>query len=256
MLIIQVFISYSHENSDIANRLKYDLERKGIDIWVDHEKLIPATQNWRMAIEQGIKSVDALIYVASPAAKGSDFVVGELIMARNHRPKPKPIIPFWVDGEVESQSIPLEFTQIQLIDARLDWEHALSQLAVTLGKLPIQDPPKRYLPISVNWDALSPIASAGGMSILGGLIGTPFTQGSWWGYYFGAFIGGVIGAGTGIKPKFQGIGGVVGAALTVIGVAIHGSLPDPLTFGLIVAIGSFVGLNIESIIRIATKTSI
>lgn len=125
-----VFISYSHENADIAKALIRDLAQVNIEVWIDKNNLQPGSSNWRTAIEQAIASAQAVIFIASPAAKNSQIVNDELGRAMDNT---LPVIPFWVDGVAWFDTAPLGFGQMQYIDARNDgYRLAFTQLVVQL----------------------------------------------------------------------------------------------------------------------------
>lgn len=71
-----VFISHSHEDADFAELLKLQLEKEGINGWMDNEKL-KIGQDWRQEIDEGITNSIALIVIMSPEAKNSEYVTYE-----------------------------------------------------------------------------------------------------------------------------------------------------------------------------------
>src|SRR5690242_12998412 len=90
-----VFISYPHGDEPTVVRLKKALKVNGISVWIDHENLEPGTPDWGNGIEYGLRQCQALIYVASPEAKNSRFIIHELEIANRWN---IPIVPFWVAG--------------------------------------------------------------------------------------------------------------------------------------------------------------
>ena len=76
-----VFISYSSTYAAQVNQIKQWLTQHGITVWIDHERLTPGTEDWGKAIERGIQSSKALIYIASPEARASKYVGHELDLA-------------------------------------------------------------------------------------------------------------------------------------------------------------------------------
>lgn len=71
-----VFISHSHSDSDFAELLKLQLEKNGINAWLDNEKL-QIGKDWRQEIDDGISKSIALIVIMSPEAKNSEYVTYE-----------------------------------------------------------------------------------------------------------------------------------------------------------------------------------
>ncbi len=56
----KVFLGYAVEDREAAERLFDDLERAGLDPWLDTRKLLPG-QNWPRAIEQAIAISDFFV---------------------------------------------------------------------------------------------------------------------------------------------------------------------------------------------------
>lgn len=71
-----VFISYSHEDADFITKLDEICQDEHINTWVDKKRL-KAGENWREAIDDGIKNSFALIVVLSPHAVVSPYVTYE-----------------------------------------------------------------------------------------------------------------------------------------------------------------------------------
>lgn len=74
------FISHSKEDGDFAELLKLTLEREGHIAWVDTDRLSPGL-DWRIEIDQSIKSAKALIAIMSPQARSSEYVTYEWAFA-------------------------------------------------------------------------------------------------------------------------------------------------------------------------------
>jgi len=67
---MSVFISYSSQDRDFAQRLAADLRQKTITVWFDETELEPG-DSIIGAIEAGIDKMDFLIVVLSPASVDS-----------------------------------------------------------------------------------------------------------------------------------------------------------------------------------------
>ncbi len=142
-----VFLSYSHEDADVARALIGDLAKMNIEVWVDKNNLQVGTPNWRLAIEQAIRSSQAVIFIASPSSKASDVVSDELGRAKDAS---IPIMPFWVDGSSWFDTAPLGLGGIQYVDARgTNYRIALAEL-VSLIRLSETDPAQAQRSISQN----------------------------------------------------------------------------------------------------------
>ena len=127
-----VFISYSHANTTIIERFKQDLHHHDIEVWIDHESLTPGELSWEEAIRRGIRVADVVLYMASPEARLSRFVQGELDVAERES---KLIIPIWVAGEHWVDVVPMIMSKMQHIDARTNYPVALQQLLKSLGNI-------------------------------------------------------------------------------------------------------------------------
>src|SRR5215469_6030841 len=88
---MHVFISYSHANGDFAEILRTRLEGSGLKVWTDEDRLL-AGEDWRIGIDQAIRSACALIVVMTPPAKASEYVTYEWAFASGVGVKVIPIL--------------------------------------------------------------------------------------------------------------------------------------------------------------------
>ncbi|HYB98947.1 MAG TPA: toll/interleukin-1 receptor domain-containing protein [Candidatus Limnocylindrales bacterium] len=125
-----VFISYSREDRAFVDRLSQDLRSGGVTTWQD-TKEIAAGENWRLAIEGGLRRASALLYVASARSVNSHWMSKELeaVFGRGAR-----IIPVVLDDEGE-QGLPHFLRDFQWVDFRQGYEAALPQLLTALRSL-------------------------------------------------------------------------------------------------------------------------
>lgn len=131
-LASHLFISYSRRNLDFVNRLRGDLQRRGIPYWLDKEGLSPGTPNWERAIRAAIRDSSAILWIVSPAAYESEFVNSELAVAEMYNRK---IYPIWADGDNWIACVPLGKHNIQFVDLRGDsYVAGLKHLLAALGK--------------------------------------------------------------------------------------------------------------------------
>ena len=108
----QVFVAYSREDNDTVRRITTDLLNVGVKVWIDVMGLKPGTLDWEDDIRKAILESDAVLYMASPAARKSRYVRDELAIAHNK----VNIIPLWVDGTDYTNCVPMGFGSIQHID--------------------------------------------------------------------------------------------------------------------------------------------
>lgn len=74
---MNIFVSYSHADSDFALNLASVLESDGYDVFVDNK--IPIGNNIYRDIGKGIAKADAVIVIVSPNSNGSPFVANETV---------------------------------------------------------------------------------------------------------------------------------------------------------------------------------
>lgn len=103
-----VFISYSRQNTDYAERLVDSLKAHGFDVWIDHR--IEYGVNWSSEIFTAIRECAAFIVIMSPASHESKWVRREVAYADEIA---RPIFPILLEGE----QWPLLLT-MQHVDAR------------------------------------------------------------------------------------------------------------------------------------------
>jgi toxoflavin biosynthesis protein ToxD len=129
-----VFISYSRRDDDFITRLLPDLLAHNVDVWLDHIRLKPGTEDWEKAIREGIRSSQAVVLIASPDSRQSPYVRDELDIAKNYQ---IPVFPLWAAGHEWIESIPLGWGRHQYSDARgLRYEEGLQHLLSVLGTDP------------------------------------------------------------------------------------------------------------------------
>lgn len=142
-----VFLSYAHRQLFEVNRLKNDLQDSGYTIWIDHESLPPGSHDWEQSIRKGIKSSQALVFVASPHSASSKYVISELELAEIYH---IPVIPIWIEGENWLESAPLSMGRTQYIDARLDYTAAFHKLISALPASGAEGSNRAFQPVNVQ----------------------------------------------------------------------------------------------------------
>lgn len=75
-----IFISHSHADADFAELLKLKLEKRGVEAWIDNERL-KIGQDWREEIDSGIENAMAVIAIMTPEARKSEYVTYEWAFA-------------------------------------------------------------------------------------------------------------------------------------------------------------------------------
>jgi hypothetical protein len=110
-----VFISYSRRDDAFVLRLYKDLQSAGLQVWIDKEGLQPGTPNWEKAIRQAIDEAYAVVWIASPDSRASNYVQDELALANE---RGCPVYPIWASGESWLDCVPLGMGKIQYQDVR------------------------------------------------------------------------------------------------------------------------------------------
>lgn len=88
-MMLDFFISYSHQDNDQANKLVDLLKQENVTCFIDRENL-QGGDDWADKITDGISEAKAFIILCSPDSITSYQVLSEVVIARNRR---KPIIP-------------------------------------------------------------------------------------------------------------------------------------------------------------------
>ena len=128
----RVFVSYSHDDAPFVDRLIADLSAAGIHIWTDRTGLMPGMPNWEQAIREAIREASAVLLVATPAARLSLAVQGEVSLARSQRVR---VIPLWADGADWYECVALEMVSYHYLDCRGErYQSALARLIPMLSE--------------------------------------------------------------------------------------------------------------------------
>jgi len=110
-----IFISYSSRNKQFVDSLRQDLQKAGLNIWIDKEGLTAGTPNWERALREAIRGSYALVLVASPDAYESRYVQGEIEVSKMYS---CPIYPVWAIGEIWGDCVPMDMIKMQYADMR------------------------------------------------------------------------------------------------------------------------------------------
>jgi hypothetical protein len=117
------------------------LQDAGIDIWIDSSALADGSR-WIHHIQQGVENASALVVVMSRAARESEWVERETLLALQLR---RPVFI----ALIEDIPLPLHLINRQYTDFMDDYEHGLNSLIQALKqvlKTPVQTTEKQPLP--------------------------------------------------------------------------------------------------------------
>ncbi len=123
-----VFLSYPRFEEAFTKRLEQDLRAHNLQVWRDESNINPGSPDWEAAIRDAISHAYAVVLIASPSVIKSQYIKGELNLAKRYRPKR--IYPVWIDGTEWSDCVPIDFINTQYIDMRGE-KYALGLNALT-----------------------------------------------------------------------------------------------------------------------------
>jgi hypothetical protein len=106
----QAFISYARRDREFAEKLRDDLEFRGLSTWIDLED-IPAASQWATKIEQAILECPYFLLLLSPHSVSSEYVRREYQFAVLHS---KTVIPVVLtDCEIPQDIAPIQYVDMQ-----------------------------------------------------------------------------------------------------------------------------------------------
>jgi WD40 repeat protein len=142
----RLFLSYGRRDaSDLANRLRVDLETRGFEVWQDTQR-IRSGADWQQQIEQALRECQVLVALLTPhstrvtGAQGNvddldSVCLDEISVARFGRP-PKPVVPVMAITCEPPLSI-YRLNHIDMRDVLADearYLSALDQLVTAVGE--------------------------------------------------------------------------------------------------------------------------
>ncbi|MDX2141691.1 MAG: TIR domain-containing protein [Chloroflexota bacterium] len=126
-----VFISYARSDKAMVERLTADLDAAGVAVWLDQHGLKAGTRNWEEALRTAIRASYAIVLVASPDSRRSNYVQDELSIAQMYN---RPVFPAWVEGEEWIDSIPMGMGKMQYVNLRGErYADGLTELVTALN---------------------------------------------------------------------------------------------------------------------------
>lgn len=107
-VVSQIFVSYSHQNTQFAKKLTKDLERVGYDIWLDSTD-IQTGARWDDEIVKGLNASQVFMILLSETSAASQNVKDEIGYALDRN---LPIIPILI----EPCEVPFRLRRLQYVD--------------------------------------------------------------------------------------------------------------------------------------------
>jgi hypothetical protein len=108
----KVFLSYSHEDKQLRNKVKDALIENGLSVWTD--ELIKDGSKWKEQIDNAINKTSAFVVIITRNSLVSDEVKHEIQLAAALA-HPRYLV---LCGSVEPTDLPDELKQIQVTDYR------------------------------------------------------------------------------------------------------------------------------------------
>ncbi|MEM7773227.1 MAG: toll/interleukin-1 receptor domain-containing protein, partial [Cyanobacteria bacterium P01_A01_bin.37] len=148
---LDVFISYSRSDSDIARRLNEQLQRAGKRTWFDQES-IASGANFQQEIYRGIENSDNFLFIISPRSIASPYCADEVEYAAKHNKR----IVTLLHRQIDANDLHSTLKEIQWIDFennRSDFSAGFNELIGTLDNDPQHlHTHTRLLVKALEWD--------------------------------------------------------------------------------------------------------
>jgi hypothetical protein len=108
----RLYLTYSQEDTEVARRIAHDFGKRGIDAWLDVERLAPG-QEWRTQAQEVLDRCDGIVVLVSPALRQNRYAAQEISYTLS---RGKRIVPLRV-APVAPSDISLELADLSMIDA-------------------------------------------------------------------------------------------------------------------------------------------
>jgi hypothetical protein len=121
----QIFISYSHSDTEFTDVLTKNLEQTGYDVWLDHTD-IKTGAHWDDEIVRGLNSSEIFLVVLSNKSITSQNVKDEIGYALDHNKQILPIL-------LETCEVPFRLSRVQYVDfTKLKFEEGIQNILTIL----------------------------------------------------------------------------------------------------------------------------
>ena len=110
---VDVFISYSSKNKNVADAVVSDFEQNGIRCWYAPRDIMPGKE-WVAAIKEGICSAKVFVLLFTEESNASRQVMNEVALAFNAE---KTIVPFKLTEKEMSDELEYYLTRVHWLDA-------------------------------------------------------------------------------------------------------------------------------------------
>src|SRR5258706_11711853 len=125
----KAFISYSHADRAIAERVAEGLRTGGIEAWLDKYEIIPGDSLIKKIFEEGLAGADVFVVILTESSIKSNWVRQELDVALIRRIEGiTRVIPL----KVGNVNIPDPLRTLQWIDMAGDFDEKIRQLQMAI----------------------------------------------------------------------------------------------------------------------------
>lgn len=148
-----IFISYAHEDIEVANRLFNELKEfddpddPHLELFLDKKRIMPG-QKWRDIIENAIKESQYFIILLSKNSIDKNYVQEELLFASDIAKELPGLEIYIIPIRLDECQIPEEIQDLHIVDFFPDWKVGFEVLLHALGIKKHQILPKHY------WESL------------------------------------------------------------------------------------------------------
>jgi HEAT repeat protein/energy-coupling factor transporter ATP-binding protein EcfA2 len=147
-----IFISYSTKDKDFVVKLREDLKKSDIPVWIDTEGIRPGAPSWDQVIRDAIQNSHAVFLIATPDARLSPYVQDELAIAKMYECL---VVPIWFKGKHFIDCVPLGYGKTQAVNIQEDgYDIALQKIAAAMHEtikgespLPAEETPSTPPPL-------------------------------------------------------------------------------------------------------------
>ena len=90
---MQVFLSHSHADSQLAARISNALQQRGLQVWTPDLNLLPG-DNWAAELGRALEESDAMVVLLTPGHPDSDVMrnMEYALGAKNYRNRLIPVV--------------------------------------------------------------------------------------------------------------------------------------------------------------------
>jgi len=124
-----VFISYAHEDAEIALKIYDDLRIAGVSPWIDKENILPGDK-WKLKIKEAIKSCSYFLAILSSHSVSKEgYVQHELKIAMDVLEEKPPTKRFLIPAKIDNcKPQDDRLNDIQYADFSLNYDRGFSKV--------------------------------------------------------------------------------------------------------------------------------